>query len=252
MQRYFINREQLTDISSIVPDEAQAHHMLNVLRMKPESRVEFVLDEQELLIAELVSVQPLSFQIIERFESSVELPVQITIATSFLKGEKLELLAQKTTELGVSELIISPMKRAVVKWNEKKRAKKLARLQKIAQEASEQSHRMKVPKMTILNHLNDLLLKADDYDLILIAYEEKAKIGEQSQFSQLLKAFRGQRILVICGPEGGLDLSEVEKFSKIGELVGLGPRIMRAETAPLYVLSAMSFYFELQKGGETA
>lgn len=57
---------------------------------------------------------------------------------------------------------------------------------------------------------------------------------------------------MICGPEGGLDLSEVEKFSKIGELVGLGPRIMRAETAPLYVLSAISFYFELQKGGETA
>lgn len=251
MQRYFINNEQVTDTSSIIPNQAQEHHILNVLRMKLESHAEFVLDERELLIAELVSQHPLIFKIIERYESIVELPVEITIATSFLKGEKLELLAQKTTELGISELIISPMKRAIVKWDEKKRFKKLIRLQKIAQEASEQSHRMKVPKITILNQFNDLLLKADKYDLILIAYEESAKAGELSQFAHLLNGFNGQRILVICGPEGGLDLQEVEQLRQIGELIGLGPRIMRAETAPLYVLSAMSFYFELQKGGET-
>ncbi|MBS7578198.1 MULTISPECIES: 16S rRNA (uracil(1498)-N(3))-methyltransferase [unclassified Enterococcus] len=249
MQRYFINQAQVSDAQFIFPDEMQAHHMLKVLRMKPDSCAEFVLNEQELLIAKLVSEQPLAFQIIESYERKVELPVQISVATSFLKGEKLEWLAQKATELGASELIISPMKRAVVKWDEKKRAKRLMRLQKIAQEASEQSHRMIVPKITILNHLNDLLLEAAEYDLVLIAYEESAKDGEQSQFAQSLVAFKGQRILVIFGPEGGLDSQEIEKLESVGKLVGLGPRIMRAETAPLYVLSVLSFYFELYKGG---
>lgn len=88
----------------------------------------------------------------------------------------------------------------------------------------------------------------NNYDSVIVAYEEEAKSGEVSQLKQTLERFKPQdRVLIITGPEGGLSESEVELFRKQGNLVGLGPRILRAETAPLYVLSAISYENELMR-----
>lgn len=86
-----------------------------------------------------------------------------------------------------------------------------------------------------------------DYDAVLIAYEESAKQGEQAQLVQTFQALEaGQKLLVVFGPEGGLTPNEIEKFQAAGaKLCGLGPRILRTETAPFYLLSAASFYYEL-------
>lgn len=247
VQRYFVNAEQVKD-SLIFPNESQAHHMLKVMRMKTEAIAEFVIAEKVLAIAKLISVEPISFKIMEKIESNVEMPIQVSVATSFLKGDKLEFLAQKVTELGAGELIIVPTQRAVVKWDNKKQLKKQTRLQKIAQEASEQSHRLKIPQIQILSKFASLVDYAKEFDLVLVAYEEKAKAGDVSQFAKALEAFSGQSILLFFGSEGGISEKEAEQLSEIGVLIGLGPRIMRAETAPLYVLSVLSYYFEL-KGG---
>ncbi len=82
----------------------------------------------------------------------------------------------------------------------------------------------------------------------MIAYEESAKQGEQAQLVQTFQQLTsGQKLLVVFGPEGGLTQKEIENFQEAGgKLCGLGPRILRTETAPFYLLSAASFYYELQ------
>ena len=86
----------------------------------------------------------------------------------------------------------------------------------------------------------------NQYDYVFIAYEEQAKHGELSQFKQTIKQFKTQdRVLIIFGPEGGLSDSEIALFDDVSTIVGLGPRILRAETAPLYALSAVSYEKEL-------
>ena len=93
----------------------------------------------------------------------------------------------------------------------------------------------------------DFLKKLADFDKIFIAYEESAKEGEQAVLAhELAQAEAGQNLLFIFGPEGGISPEEVEVFEAAGAFkVGLGPRIMRTETAPLYALSAVSYAFEL-------
>ncbi|MDR1567583.1 MAG: 16S rRNA (uracil(1498)-N(3))-methyltransferase [Streptococcaceae bacterium] len=248
MQRYFIEQSQV-DGNFIFPNDTQTHHITKVMRMTAKDKAEFVISEHRLIVAELISDTPVKFEIIDTLKSDVELPVRVSIATSFLKGEKLELLAQKVTELGASELLVVPTQRSVVKWDAKKRQKKQLRLQKIAHEASEQSHRLKIPKVLILSEFNDLLKRLTAYDLVLIAYEKSAQTGEVSQFYQQLEQFQGQKILVFFGPEGGIADEEIDVLLPFGSLIGLGPRIMRAETAPLYALSAISFYYELKGEG---
>ncbi|MFZ2976566.1 MAG: RsmE family RNA methyltransferase, partial [Lactococcus raffinolactis] len=113
--------------------------------------------------------------------------------------------------------------------------------------AAEQSKRLMIPKTEILSNLKALTDQFEQYDQVLIAYEESAKAGETAAFVDRLSHLKaGQNLLVIFGPEGGLSPEEIDVFTQLGAVkIGLGPRIMRAETAPMYVLSAISFYTEL-------
>ena len=112
---------------------------------------------------------------------------------------------------------------------------------KIIKEAAEQSYRLTIPNIYFKSNLQEIYDIISHYDYVLI-YEEQAKHGDLSHFKQIIKQFKTQdRVLMIFGPEGGLSDKEVSLFSENSTLVGLGPRILRAETAPLYALSAVSF-----------
>ena len=138
------------------------------------------------------------------------------------------------------------MDRSIVKLNQSKITKKIERWQKIIKEAAEQSYRLTIPSIDYISNLKTLYDNIDGYDYILIAYEDAAKDGEISQFKSVLQQLtQGENILVIFGPEGGLSADEVTLFASVGKQIGLGPRILRAETAPLYVLSAVSYQNEL-------
>ena len=136
------------------------------------------------------------------------------------------------------------MDRSVVKLTPNK-VQKIRTRQKIIKEV-EQSYRLIIPNIIFKSNLNEIYDTINHYDYILLAYEDEAKRGEVSLFKETLKKFKtNDRILLIFGPEGGFSEKEITLLNETSFNVGLGPRILRAETAPLYALSAISYENEL-------
>ncbi len=250
MQRYFINQvvQSVGEKISVLKD--QEHHMLKVMRMNIEESCEVVDEKEQLYIAKITQLSPFELTIEEHKEQNVELPIDVTIFVGLSKGDKLETIVQKATELGVHTIVPVEMKRNMVKWTKDKSQKKIERLQKIAQEAAEQSHRLHVPKVLDLMTLKESVVLAKQSTKALVAFEEVAKEGEAAVFLQTLTSLqKGDSIAFYFGPEGGFDLQEIEYLnSQEVHSCALGPRILRAETAPMYALAAVSYHFELLKG----
>ena len=250
MQRYFINQvvQSVGEKISVLKD--QEHHMLKVMRMNIEESCEVVDEKEQLYVAKITQLSPLELTIEEYKEQNVELPIDVTIFVGLSKGDKLETIVQKATELGVHTIVPVEMKRNMVKWTKDKSQKKIERLQKIAQEAAEQSHRLHVPKVLDLMTLKESVILAKQSTKALVAFEEVAKEGEAAVFLQTLTSLqKGDSIAFYFGPEGGFDVQEIEYLnSQEIHSYALGPRILRAETAPMYALAAVSYHFELLKG----
>ena len=250
MQRYFIDQVIQSVGEMISVPKEQEHHMIKVMRMNVGEYCEIVDEKEQLYIAKLTQVSPLELVIEEHKEQQVELPIDVTIFIGLSKGDKLETIVQKATELGVHTIVPVEMKRNMVKWTKDKSQKKIERLQKIAQEAAEQSHRLHVPKVLDLMTLKESVVLAKQSTKALVAFEEVAKEGETAVFVQTLTSLqKGDSIAFYFGPEGGFDLQEIEYLnSQEVHSCALGPRILRAETAPMYALAAVSYHFELLKG----
>ncbi|HFI0737301.1 TPA: 16S rRNA (uracil(1498)-N(3))-methyltransferase [Streptococcus suis] len=246
MQQYFVNGRAPQGIFQI-KDKDTAKHMFSVMRLQADDQTVLVFDDGIKRLARVVDSQSQSVEIIEELADNVELPVSVTIATGFPKGDKLEFVAQKATELGMAALWAFPADWSVVKWDGKKLGKKVEKLEKIAQGAAEQSKRNRIPAIRLFEKKTDFLAQLTGFDQIILAYEEAAKAGEQANLVKALSGLEtGQSVLVIVGPEGGVSPEEVAAFEGAGAVkTGLGPRILRAETAPLYALSAISYATEL-------
>ena len=153
---------------------------------------------------------------------------------------------QKSTELGADKIIFFEAARSISHWQGNKQKRKIERLQKIAESAAEQSHRNKIPLVEYCKSLDDLI---SDYPATkrVVAWEESAKQGETSALAHQFNGLQaGDSMLAIFGPEGGLTETEITKMNNAGiEAVGLGPRILRTETAPLYFMAAISYAMEL-------
>ena len=248
MQQYFVNGRAPQGVFQI-SDKDTAKHMFSVMRLQADDQIVLVFDDGIKRLARVVDSQSQSVEIIEELADNVELPVSVTIAMGFPKGDKLEFVAQKATELGMSALLAFPADWSVVKWDGKKLAKKEEKLSKIAQGAAEQSKRNVIPQVKLFEKKEAFLAELEQFDKIFVAYEESAKEGETAVLARELSQMKsGEKILFIFGPEGGISPEEIEAFeSKGGLKIGLGPRIMRAETAPLYALSSTSYALELMK-----
>ncbi|MGO0052363.1 16S rRNA (uracil(1498)-N(3))-methyltransferase [Streptococcus suis] len=246
MQQYFVNGRAPQGIFQI-SDKDTAKHMFSVMRLQADDQTVLVFDDGIKRLARVVDSQSQSVEIIEELTDNVELPVSVTIAMGFPKGDKLEFVAQKATELGMAALWAFPADWSVVKWDGKKLGKKAEKLEKIAQGAAEQSKRNRIPAVRLFEKKSAFLAQLAGFDNIILAYEEAAKEGEQANLVKILSGLEvGQSVLVIVGPEGGVSPEEVAAFEGAGAIkTGLGPRILRAETAPLYALSAISYATEL-------
>ncbi|GHH97051.1 16S rRNA (uracil(1498)-N(3))-methyltransferase [Neobacillus kokaensis] len=247
MQRYFVNHRANDDRFIIKGDDR--HHIVKVMRMQIDDEIICVDQERKQAICRLAEItdETVVADVVQWLEGNSELPISITIASGLPKGDKLEWIIQKGTELGAHQFLPFSAARSVVKWDDKKAAKKIERWQKIAKEAAEQSHRTMVPDMISPMSFNAMLEKSKDFQYKLAAYEEESRDGEASNFSAVLKQMQpGDSLLIVFGPEGGLADEEVKKLESTGFILcGLGPRILRTETAPLYTLAAVSYHFEL-------
>ena len=247
MQQYFVKGNATSPVT--IEDKETSKHMFQVMRLKEDDEVTLVFDDGVKRLARVLDVEARQFELVEELADNVELPIQVTIASGFPKGDKLDLVTQKATELGAQAIWSFPADWSVVKWDGKKLAKKEDKLAKIALGAAEQSKRNRVPEVRLFEKKGEFLSELDNFDKIFIAYEETAKAGELATLArELAKVESGQKILFIFGPEGGISPSEIDVFEEAGGLkIGLGPRIMRTETAPLYALSSVSYALELNK-----
>lgn len=251
MQRYFIeqNKENMNDRFFITGDDV--HHISRVMRMKVNDEIICCLKDGHQAKCKIVSItdQHVECALLEWIDKSNELPVHVAIASGLPKGDKLEFIIQKGTELGANTFIPFNAARSVVKLDSKKTTKKRERWKKIAKEAAEQSHRSRIPTVESPMSLQEMIKLAEEAQVKIVAYEEVAKEGEVSRLQQALNSVspNGQ-IFAVFGPEGGLTDKEVEQLKEAGFIVcGLGPRILRTETAPLYFLSVVSYQFELMR-----
>jgi len=251
MQRYFIAPDQMQEsICRIVGSDA--HHIQKVMRYDLDDVIICSNGQGRTVEAKIseMNKDEIVCLILRDLEQHSELPLEITIAQGLPKGDKIEWIIQKGTELGAHSFLPFTSKRTIVKYDEKKEQKKVERWAKIAKEAAEQAHRERIPKIEPVCTLKDLL--KIEAVCKLVAYEDEARQAHElpSSFATQLKSLKkGDSIVIVIGPEGGLDAQEVEQLKESGYVpVTLGSRILRTETASQYALSAISFYFE-QMGG---
>ena len=247
MQRYFAE-QRANETNEFIISGENARHISKVMRMSPGDEI-IIVHENVAYICEIQTIdQDVIVHQTGKTIPSPEMPLKVDIACGLPKGDKLELIAQKATELGMHALIPFAAERSIVKWDDKKAKKNQERLQKIAQEAAEQSHRTHIPEVVQPMSFKQLIQTFSFYDAVFIADEEDAKLAERTSFKQKLQALdtsKPLKILCIFGPEGGISRQESETMLQAGaQTMSLGPRILRAETAPFYALSAISYEFE--------
>lgn len=236
MQRYFANKKE----NKIILGDGDVHHLLHVMRNKKGDEIEVVADNK-LYCCLIKSTNPLDIEISYEIPVDSELPHEVTLFFALAKGDKIDFVIQKATELGVHKIVLIKTERCVVKLTQDDFKRKLDRYNKIAKEASEQSHRLIVPEIVgvidIKNIPNELFR-----DTNLLAYEKEA--GQTSTFVKRVTG-KGSYAMMI-GPEGGFSQSEVELLvNKYGfEPVSLGKRILRTETAAVYALSVIGCLLE--------
>lgn len=247
LQRYFIPFENWQQATVEITGE-DAHHIKRVMRAELADKIICNHPDGNVAICEIIELKTAVIaKVLEWTTDKHELPIHVTIAQGLPKGNKLDLILQKGTELGASGFILFQAEHSIVKWDEKKLSQKVTRYNKILKEASEQSYRNIIPELNSALSLQELLETiASKYDAVLFAYEAEAK---KDSFNSLGKALNklqiNDRVLICIGPEGGFASEEVELFKQHNaEAVRLGARILRTETASLYALSSISYHFE--------
>lgn len=238
MTRFFIEPEEMQPEFLVLTGENAQH--AKVLRLKNGEEV-LVCDGQGrecLCTVSDVSPERISLVVNHCQESDTEASVRVSVYMAFAKGEKLEHVIQKATELGAYEIVAFPSSRCVSRPDEKSLKKKLERWQKIAQSAAQQSGRGRIPDVLVMPSYQQALARAAQADIGLLFYENERSTTLKMALAQ--KPY--QTVSILTGPEGGLEEAEVEQASRAGlQVCTLGKRILRCETAPLCALSAIMY-----------
>lgn len=257
MQRYFVHADQFQK-DHVILDGEDAHHLIRVMRAREGERLIVSDGNKREVIAEIIQIEQdrVITRMIDELAMDKEPAVHVTIAQSLPKGDKMEMVIQKGTEIGAVRFIPFVSDRTIVQYDERREAKRLDRWRKIAKEAAEQAQRNRVPEVDAVLSWNEMLQRTEQYDLALICYEQ---VQDTQGLRPILRRFRNQlgsvndlrllpnppSILLIVGPEGGFTEREAQEAVRAGaHLTGLGNRILRTETAALVGLSCMMYEFD--------
>ncbi len=243
--RVFITDEKM-DGDTVTIDGSDAHHLIRSLRITRGERI-VVCDmrrREYICEAERISTDTVMARIVETRDSDNEPPYRAVAYLALSKGERFDLAVQKSVELGVAEIVPFESERTIITAADAE--KKLARRRKIAAEAASQCGRAIIPTVRDPVRYTDVIAELGTIKgLAFVCYE-----GDGA--TPLPELLCGQappdEIAFAVGPEGGFSTHEADEARKAGiPLCGLGKRILRCETAPLYVLAALSYRFELSR-----
>lgn len=184
MQQYFVQGPVSNPYQ--VQDKDLLKHLFSVLRLQEGEQLIFVFDQGEKWQAKLTDREAALFELEKPVAADKELPVQVTLACAYPKGDKLELVAQKATELGVHQIWGFPGQWSVVKWDAKKLAKRQEKLRKVVLGAAEQSKRDLLPQVELLANQTELLERMAQFDHVLVAYEEEARLAKEAVWHKCL------------------------------------------------------------------
>lgn len=188
-------------------------------------------------------------KIVEENYQDTNLPAKIYLFQGLPKSDKLELIIQKTVELGVEEIIPVEMNRCVVKLDDKKKKSKVQRWQAIAESAAKQSKRTSIPNVSDVLTFKQAVEKASALDCFIVPYENKD--GMKATKDALSEIKKDCSIGIMIGPEGGFEESEIEAaVSAGGKIISLGKRILRTETAAITSVAMCMLYIEMNINGD--
>ena len=243
MYHFFVEEEQVNGENAYISG-SDVNHIVNVLRMKigEELLISVKGDWDYLCKIEEIENDRVNLKLLESMEQR-ELPIKLTLLQGIPKSDKLEMIIQKATELGVSNIIPVKTNRVVVKIDEKKTQAKVNRWNAIAQSAAKQSKRSIIPKVLNPQTIDNALEIVKDYGVKLLPYENADGIKKTKDILNSLDS--KNNIAVFIGPEGGFEEAEVKKSTDSGfEVITLGKRILRTETAGLALLSNIMIRLE--------
>lgn len=246
MHQFFVDSGQIgKEYITITGDDVK--HIGNVLRMKPGEEIRISDGEGADFFCEIeeVTAEEVRAKILQKPAENTELPNRIFLFQALPKGERMEYVIQKAVELGVHEIIPVEMKYCVVRLDEKKKAKKRDRWQAIAESAAKQAKRSRIPQVHPVMSYQDAVAYAKECDYCLVPYENER--GMAGTREALNKIETGKDISVIIGPEGGFSNEEIEMVRQDMDVISLGKRILRTDTAAITVMSMLMLEIEMKE-----
>lgn len=250
MRRIFI-KDILKE--KIVITGGDAHHLGHVMRAKAGDRLVVADDVGSVAEMEITgfTAETVELALVKYIEEKTESDINIILAQCLPKGDKLELIVQKSTELGATEIIPLMSRNCVVKYDGKKSKAKVEKWQKIADEAGKQCGRSRLPKVQDIQNFSEWLKKAKEENeetLLMMCYENEEQTGIKTLLNGADNSVKN--FVIIIGPEGGFSLEEADLAKSLGiSSVSLGRRILRAETAAITAVSIVQ-YEKGDLGGE--
>ncbi len=249
MPKFFVTTNQIEGKKISIQNE-DVNHIKNVLRAKIDDTIEIcdsITSKNYICKIEQIEDKQIYCHIVEEIASNVEPHIQVSIFQGLPKADKMELVIQKSVELGAYDITPVEMKRCVVKLNDKDKIKKIQRWQKISEGAAKQSGRDRIPTIHPIINVHTLCENIKKYDLVLVAYENE-KINTLKQELKNIKSDKNKqmKIAIVIGPEGGIDKEEIAKLEEYhARVITLGNRILRTETVALNILSVIMYELEM-------
>ncbi|WP_058485394.1 16S rRNA (uracil(1498)-N(3))-methyltransferase [Defluviitalea phaphyphila] len=240
MHRFFVEPTQIKNNNISIYGE-DVKHISKVLRLKNNDKI-IICNGQGTdyeCIIKNINKEEIVTEIISSRSSSGEPKVKITLFQGVTKSDKMNIVIQKCVEMGIYKIVPVITDRTIVKIeNEKKEKSKLLRWQKISEAAAKQSQRGIIPNITEIITFSEAIKEAKKIDFKVIAYE-KEKINH---LKDIFKKFEGRDIAIFIGPEGGFTEEEISLAKENNIIpITLGKRILRTETAGLFLLSIMMY-----------